>query len=83
MSRLRNPHCTVDTVLSTKQVELTLISEIVTCIVGKKLDTLEEALCVIKDNYDVFIVLTNGKDTTLIQNTVMKTGIINLLLQVQ
>jgi hypothetical protein len=51
--------------------------------VEKKLDTLKETLCVIKDNYDVFIILTNGKDNTLIQNTVTKTRIIDLLLQVQ
>lgn len=55
------------------------ISEIVTCLADKNLTTIEEALCLIKDNYDVFIAMANSGDAIDIQNDVFKTGIINLI----
>lgn len=55
------------------------ISEIVTCLVGSKLSTIEEALCLIKDSYDVFISLANSSDTTLVENDLLQTGVINLI----
>lgn len=58
------------------------ILEIVTCIEDKKLETLGEVYTVIKDNYDLFIELSKSKvkiDQDIVKNSVMKTGIIDLL----
>ncbi len=55
------------------------ISEIVTCLIEKKLDTIEDALCSIKDNYDVFIALADSQDKCLVQNSTLVTGIISLI----
>lgn len=55
------------------------ISEIVTCIVEKNLSSIEEALCCIRDNYDVFLSLADSPDKSLIENDVMQTGIIDLI----
>ncbi|MBQ3252192.1 MAG: hypothetical protein IJB02_03000 [Oscillospiraceae bacterium] len=57
----------------------TYISEIVTCISDKKLLSFEEALCSIKDNYDVFIALYKDNDKNTIKNDVLSTGIISLI----
>lgn len=57
----------------------TYISEIVTCLSEKKLSTIEEALCLIKDNYDVFISIADTADKTLIENDLLQNGIINLI----
>lgn len=57
----------------------TYISEIVTCLTTKGLDSLESTLCCIKDNYDVFIALSNERNPELVKSTTMKTGIIDLL----
>lgn len=56
----------------------TYITEIVTCMSEGKEGTLEEALAVIKDNYDVFIALIEQNDQ-LIEEKVIKTGVINLI----
>lgn len=56
------------------------ISEIVTCLTDKGLSTIEEALCLIKDNYDVFISMSNRDDFEIVKNNVLNTGIINLIL---
>lgn len=55
------------------------ISEIVTCLADKKLSTIEEALSLIKDNYEVFISMANSPDITFLENDVLQTGIINLI----
>jgi len=55
------------------------ISEIVTCLADKRLSTIEEALCLIKDNYEVFISMADTPELSLIENDVMQTGIINLI----
>ncbi len=55
------------------------IAEIVTCLTDKGLSTIEEALCLIKDNYDVFICMSNGDELNLVKDNVLKTGIINLI----
>ena len=57
----------------------TYITEIVTCMTEGKERNLEESLAVIKDNYDVFIALVEQNELSLIDETVMKTGIINLI----
>lgn len=57
----------------------TYISEIVTCLSEKKLETMEEALCLIKDNYDVFMALSDESDCDLLENNVLETGIIDLI----
>lgn len=61
-----------------KQVN-TYIFEIVTCLMEKGLTTIEAALCLIKDNYDVFIALINSNDKTLVEKRVLATGIIDLI----
>lgn len=55
------------------------ITEIVSCMSEGKEGTLEEALAVIKDNYDVFISLIEQNDQLLIEEKVVKTGVINLI----
>lgn len=57
----------------------TYIAEIVTCLNENKQDSLEEALCSIKDNYDVFIEFVKEHEVDFLMNTVLKTGIINLV----
>lgn len=55
------------------------ISEIITCLSEKHLSTLEESLCLIRDNYDVFISLAKDHDSILIKENVLRTGIIDLI----
>jgi len=58
------------------------ILEIVTCIEDKKLESLGEVYTVIKDNYDLFIEFSKSKvasDQNIVKNSVLKTGIIDLL----
>lgn len=57
----------------------TYITEIVTCISERREGTLEEALAVIKDNYDVFISFMEKNEYHLINEKVLKTGVINLI----
>ncbi len=57
----------------------TYISEIVTCLTEKGLATIEDALCSIKDNYDVFIALAISNDKSIVEDSVLMTGIINLI----
>lgn len=57
----------------------TYITEIVTCMSEGQECSLEEALAVIKDNYDVFIALLEQNELTFIEESVLKTGIINLI----
>ena len=54
------------------------ITEIVTCLVENRQESIEEALCSIRDNYDVFLSFVREKEHTILENTVLKTGIINL-----
>lgn len=59
------------------------ISEIVTCIKDKRLDSLGEVYCVIKDNYDVFTEFAKSKnyiERDIIKETVLKTGVIDLMI---
>ena len=57
----------------------TYITEIVTCMSEGKEGTLEETLAIIKDNYDVFISFAEQGENGLIEENVMKTGIISLI----
>lgn len=57
----------------------TYISEVVTCISDKKMGTFEEALCSIKDNYDVFIALYQSNEKDILKTNVLSTGIISLI----
>jgi hypothetical protein len=57
----------------------TYISEIVTALTEKGLISIEDALCSIKDNYDVFIALVNSNDKTIVEDSVLTTGIINIV----
>ena len=55
------------------------ISEIVTCLVENRQTSIEEALCSIRDNYDVFLSFVQEKEDFILKRTVLKTGIINLI----
>lgn len=55
------------------------ISEVVTCISDKKMGTFEEALCSIKDNYDVFIALYQSNEKDILKTNVLSTGIISII----
>ena len=55
------------------------ISELVTCLVENKQMSIEEALCSIRDNYDVFLSFVREKEDFILKRTVLKTGIINLI----
>lgn len=55
------------------------IAEIVICLEEKKMTTIEEALSIIKDNYDVFISMVNSSDEILVGKSVLDSGIINLI----
>lgn len=57
----------------------TYISEIVTCLSGKELETIEDALCYIKDNYFVFVDMVKNGDYDIIEKNVLASGIINLI----
>lgn len=57
----------------------TYISEIVTYITDRKLDTFEEALCYIRDNYDVFVALYKENQKGTLEEDVLSTGIISLI----
>lgn len=57
----------------------TYISEIATCMIQNNLDTIEEALCLIKDNYDVFVSYAESTSVDILQETILKTGIINFV----
>lgn len=56
----------------------TLISEIVIYLVEKNISTIEEALSLIRDNYDVFIELAKN-DPDLVQKSLMRTGTIDFI----
>lgn len=55
------------------------ITEIVTNLSDRKESTLEEILAVIRDNYDVFIAFMEKGEYELIDEKVVKTGVINLI----
>ena len=57
----------------------TYISEVVTYISDKKLGTFEDALCYIKDNYDVFVALYKENEKGALKADVLSTGIISLI----
>lgn len=57
----------------------TYISEIVTCMIGNDLNNMEEVLSLLKDNYDVFISYANNKEYDVLQDTILTTGIIDLI----
>lgn len=57
----------------------TYISEIVTDITERNLDTFEEALCYIRDNYDVFVALCKEKQKGSLEADVLSTGVISLI----
>ena len=58
----------------------TYIAEIVTYITDKRLNTFEEALCYIRDNYDVFVALyKENKQKDTLETDVLSTGIISLI----
>lgn len=57
----------------------TYITEIVTCMSEGREGTIEEALAVIKDNYDAFLALMEQKEQAIIEDKVMKTGVIGLI----
>lgn len=59
----------------------TYISEILTCLCDKGQNSLEEALCSIRDNYDVFMEFAKGGEQEILENTVLRTGIIDLVTQ--
>lgn len=61
------------------KAEKKYISEIVTDITERNLDTFEEALCYIRDNYDVFVALCKEKQKGSLEADVLSTGVISLI----
>lgn len=57
----------------------TYISEIVTYLVDRNFPTMEEALCLIKDNYEAFLAIANSPDNLPIYDGPLASGIINLI----
>lgn len=57
----------------------TYTSEIITCMIENGQKSIEEALCVVKDNYDVFIAYAESGESDILQNSVLKTGVISLI----
>ena len=57
----------------------TYISEIVTCMIDNNLKNIEETLCLIKDNYEVFVAYADGNENDILKNTILKTGIIDFI----
>lgn len=57
----------------------TYITEIVSCIGARNVGSLEEALAMIKDNYELFLSFAGDKHNSLVKETVLKTGIIDFL----
>lgn len=57
----------------------TYISEIVTYLVDRNFSTMEEALCLIKDNYEAFLAIANSPDNLPIYDGPLASGIINLI----
>ncbi|MBQ4060335.1 MAG: hypothetical protein IJD40_15610 [Lachnospiraceae bacterium] len=55
------------------------ITEIVTCLCEKQTDSIEEALCLIKDNYEVFIAFVENEEEHILKRTVLKTGVIDMI----
>ena len=54
----------------------TYTSEIITSMVENGQKRIEEALCSIKDNYDVFIMYAVNNESDILTNSVLKTGVI-------
>lgn len=46
--------------------------------IDNNLNSIEEVLSLIKDNYDVLAAYTNNKEYDILSDTVLRTGIINL-----
>lgn len=57
----------------------TYITEIVTCMSERHEGTIEETLAIIKDNYDVFIDFMEKNEFHIIEEKVVKTGVIDLI----
>lgn len=57
----------------------TFITEIVTYVCNGQNSTLEDSLAMIRDNYDGFMALIDQGDQNLIEEKVLKLGVINLL----
>ncbi len=55
------------------------ISEIITCMIDNNLNNIEEVLSLIKDNYDVMVAYANNKENDILRDTILRTGIINLI----
>ncbi len=57
----------------------TYTSEIITCMIENGQKSIEETLCLIKDNYDAFIAYAENNERDILQESVLKTGIIDLV----
>ncbi|MCM1214222.1 MAG: hypothetical protein NC331_01890 [Lachnospiraceae bacterium] len=57
----------------------TYTSEIITCMIENGQKSIEEALCLIKDNYDMFIIYAENNERAILQESVMKTGVIDFV----
>lgn len=58
---------------------MTFVSEIVTCIDGKKVDSIEQALLIIQDNYKEFEALIKDKKSIMKIEEVIPMGIIDFI----
>lgn len=47
--------------------------------IDNNLNNIEEVLSLIKDNYDVMVAYANNKENDILRNTILRTGIINLI----
>lgn len=57
----------------------TYTSEIITCMIENGQKSIEEALCLIKDNYDAFIAYAENNERDMLQEAVLKTGVIDFV----
>lgn len=55
----------------------TYTSEIIACMIENGQKSIEEALCFIKDNYDVFIMYAENNESDILRNSVLRTGVID------
>ncbi len=57
----------------------TYTSEIITCMIENGQKSIEEALCLIKDNYDAFIAYAENNERDMLQESVLKSGVIDFV----
>ena len=54
-------------------------NEVIVCVVDKKVTNIDEALCILKENYDEFKFIASDKKTAMTVNDLICGGIINMI----